>query len=458
MHRTLLALSASVLAIGALILAGCSKDNSPTGPGGNTTLHFITTKTNLEDSIAVGKRYARLITAQGKTGDSLIFSVKTGLTLTAQDSIIWTPDTADTGANQFWVIVTDTAGKKDSIGWTIFVHMPGWENVGTTVSTGEARDGKIFVSNGTPYVVYKDYTNGDKETMMKFDGTAWVPVGTPGFTTGSVSNVVVAVAGTTPYVAFTINSDSLVILKFDGSNWVNVGPGFSSINSFSFLIDNGTPYIAYSNATGIQVMSFNGSTWVDAGGVLSGTFYGVSSLSFGICNGQQYVVYSDLLSSNVVLKQYSGTAWATVDSITFPGVVDNVVLCVSNGALFVGCEYINTTTFNTIVLMKKLVGSALVDVGAPGSIANGDDIEYPSFCVYNGVPYVAFDDETRDSDPNPRAAVVKQFNGTSWIQYAGYASQCDIEYTSLAVDATSGQLYLTYQDVCQGSKLVVVRH
>jgi hypothetical protein len=98
MRRTLLALSASVFAIGALILAGCSKESPPTGPSG-------------------------------------------------------------------------------------------WTNVGTPVSSGEASEGKMFVSNGTPYVVYKDYTNGYKETMMKFDGTAWVPVGTPGFTAGSVSNV-----------------------------------------------------------------------------------------------------------------------------------------------------------------------------------------------------------------------------------------------------------------------------
>jgi hypothetical protein len=248
-----------------------------------------------------------------------------------------------------------------------------------------------------------------------------------------------------------------MVLKFDGTNWVNVGaPGFASTSTFSFLIDNGTPYVVYSSITGIQVMSFNGSSWVATGGTAAATFM-VMSLSFAINNSQLYVAYSDF-SNGLILKKYDGTSWTTVDSIAIAGMADIVTLCVSNGALYLGYEYINTTTYNTDVVMMKLVGSTLENVGAPGSIANGDEIEYASFCVFNGVPYVAFDDETKDGTANPQAAVVKQFNGTSWIQYAGYASQCDIEYTSLAVDAVSGQLYLTYQDVCQGSKLVVVKH
>jgi hypothetical protein len=72
-----------------------------------------------------------------------------------------------------------------------------------------------------------------------------------------------------------------------------------------------------------------------------------------------------------------------------------------------------------------------------------------------GVPFVAFDDENRDSDPEPRAATVKYFDGTAWQLYAGYANPCDIENTFIAADQTTGQIYLTYCD-CKGYMTVQV--
>jgi hypothetical protein len=73
-------------------------------------------------------------------------------------------------------------------------------------------------------------------------------------------------------------------------------------------------------------------------------------------------------------------------------------------------------------------------------------VEYVSGVVYNGTPYVAFDDESRDSDPEPKAATVKYYDATSgtWKLYAGYPSPDDIEDTYLAVDQTTGNLYFTY--------------
>jgi hypothetical protein len=77
--------------------------------------------------------------------------------------------------------------------------------------------------------------------------------------------------------------------------------------------------------------------------------------------------------------------------------------------------------------------------------------------VYKGVAYVAFDDEARDSDPEPRAATVKYYDTASgtWQLYAGYPDSCDIEDTYLAVDQTSGSLYFTYND-CNGAMTVQV--
>jgi len=47
-------------------------------------------------------------------------------------------------------------------------------------------------------------------------------------------------------------------------------------------------------------------------------------------------------------------------------------------------------------------------------------------------------------DPEPKAATVKYFDGTSWQLYAGYPDTCDIENTYLAVRSCERQsvLYL----------------
>ena len=68
---------------------------------------------------------------------------------------------------------------------------------------------------------------------------------------------------------------------------------------------------------------------------------------------------------------------------------------------------------------------------------------------------MAFDDENRDSDPEPRAATVKYFDGTAWQLYAGYANPCDIENTFLYAESPGSRLFLTYSD-CDGDMTVQV--
>jgi len=78
-----------------------------------------------------------------------------------------------------------------------------------------------------------------------------------------------------------------------------------------------------------------------------------------------------------------------------------------------------------------------------GSISNGDDVEYVSGVVYNGVPYVAFDDESVTLI-RAQGGHGQVFDGTSWQLYAGYPDTCDIENTYLAVDHGERSLYFTY--------------
>src|SRR5687767_548361 len=58
-----------------------------------------------------------------------------------------------------------------------------WAAVGSAgFSAGEADVTSIAIDgSGTPYVVYSDYLNAGKATVMKYNGTSWVTVGSAGF-------------------------------------------------------------------------------------------------------------------------------------------------------------------------------------------------------------------------------------------------------------------------------------
>ncbi|HSM46832.1 MAG TPA: hypothetical protein VK872_03390, partial [Draconibacterium sp.] len=56
-----------------------------------------------------------------------------------------------------------------------------WGLVGAKAfSDGEAFSQQILIVNEVPYVAYQDKANGDKCTVMKFNGTNWEPVGKKG--------------------------------------------------------------------------------------------------------------------------------------------------------------------------------------------------------------------------------------------------------------------------------------
>ena len=339
----------------------------------------------------------------------------------------------------------------------------GWAAVGGgggEIDPTRASRGKLAVSNGVPYAAFSDSSAGGKLSVMTLTGTKWTNVGTPGFTASSVYQYILYVDNGTPYVVFSAYSttgsgQTLNVMKFDGSKWISVGnANFAAVNSYSTLsivVSSGVPYVAFVDSTSnLHVQSLVGGIWTDVGGTFvaaNGQYPAVT-----IYNGQPTVVFSN--SAYVLtLLTFNGTAWIPLATSTLSIDYDygDTYITVSLGILYITFY---DSTYGAVVL--KLSGGTLVSVGTLGTISNGTDVEYVSGAVYNGVPYVAFDDEARDSDLNPRAATVKYFDGTAWQLYAGYPDDCDIEDTYLAVDQTSGHLYFTYSD-CQGFMTVKVQ-
>jgi hypothetical protein len=131
-----------------------------------------------------------------------------------------------------------------------------WADVGA-VGLSEAGVTHISLaldSGNNPTIAYKDDSQGGggKATVMKFDGTNWVLVGTQGFSDDAAPYISLALASdNTPYVAYEDdgNNSKATVLKFDGANWVIVGTkAFSdgSAQYISLALDaTGKPYIAF---------------------------------------------------------------------------------------------------------------------------------------------------------------------------------------------------------------------
>ncbi|RMG90329.1 MAG: choice-of-anchor D domain-containing protein, partial [Chloroflexi bacterium] len=98
-----------------------------------------------------------------------------------------------------------------------------WVTVGSAgFSAGYAYYTSIALdASGTPYVVYEDYGNGYKATVMKYNGSSWVAVGSAGFSAGGAWYTSIALdASGTPYVVYQDyeNSFKATVMKYMQSN------------------------------------------------------------------------------------------------------------------------------------------------------------------------------------------------------------------------------------------------
>ncbi|MBA3971123.1 MAG: T9SS type A sorting domain-containing protein, partial [Bacteroidetes bacterium] len=121
----------------------------------------------------------------------------------------------------------------------------------------------VIDSQGIPYVAYADRANDYKATVMKFDGSNWIPVGSPGLTPGIAEYPFLTIDNNDVlYLVFQdfANSKKASVMKFDGVSWVTVGsPGFSADEAMytTMAIDNntGTMYAAYENVYNSTTLS-----------------------------------------------------------------------------------------------------------------------------------------------------------------------------------------------------------
>ena len=209
-----------------------------------------------------------------------------------------------------------------------------WVTVGSAgfSAAGAAYTSLAFAPDGTPYVAYADGDNAEKATVMRFDGRSWVTVGSAGFSTGSIDppgSIALALAPNgTPYVAYADRDKSRkeTVMKFDGTAWITVGSaGFSAVAASSASLafaPDGTPYVAYRDELypdKATVMRFNGTSWAIAGnaGFSAGTG-GSTSLVFAP-DGTPYVAFGATVMRLLPAVGTPTDPTVTIHPAGFPG-------------------------------------------------------------------------------------------------------------------------------------------
>jgi len=178
-----------------------------------------------------------------------------------------------------------------------------WEavgNPGVFAGPGIGPWPSISVYEGIPYIAFEDNACGGKITVMKYEDGLWKVVGRPGFSSAQINPPKLYIDKGIPFVAFDEwahddSSGGITVMKYTEGSWQNVGsPGFSSSNDLSFFVDQGTPYVAYSdvcNGFKTTVMKYTPTTlkqYIQGGTVPPGSIRFAVGQSF-YCIGDKQV-------------------------------------------------------------------------------------------------------------------------------------------------------------------------
>ena len=263
-------------------------------------------------------------------------------------------------------------------GLTTKTFAQSWQTVGQAggFSAGNVAFTSIeFNKTGEPYVAYRDAANNLKTTVMKFNGTTWVNVGAAGFSAGKVGSLDISLAfnptNGEPYVAYSDSGNSIItVMKFNGSNWINVGSaGFAQglIFSTSLAFNNiGEPYVSYGDRsyfpnTYASVMKFDGTKWVNVGAAgFSMTNATYTSLAFNPINDEPYVAYG--LHDPYHINSIKATVMRFTNSASTNELQENITTVYPNPAnnlLHIDISNTANTAENTNITVVDITGKTI---------------------------------------------------------------------------------------------------
>ena len=354
------------------------------------------------------------------------------------------------------VIYTVQAQDSSTQNYTVTVIVAQWASVGNPgFSIGSTTYTSLAVDHGTPYLAYSDDANGNKATVMRFNGAFWEAVGNPGFSAGSAYYIKLVIDNGIPYVIYQDggNSFKATVMKFNGVSWESIGnPGFSVGAAFytTLVVSHGIVYTAYQDAANnhkATVMKFNGVSW-GAVGMVGFSSDSIANTSLALDGNTPYIAYSAGTGGKATVMKFNGVSWEILGHAGFS--TDFAVepsLVINNGTPYLAYKDVGNNNKATVV---KFNGISWVTVGNAGfsNVIGGTSM---SFAISNDTLYMAYSDGA-----NNYKTTVMKFNGNAWevVETAGFSAGMAL-YMSLAID-NNGALYVAYADVGNNNKAAVM--
>ncbi|KEQ24737.1 Ig-like domain-containing protein [Paenibacillus tyrfis] len=332
---------------------------------------------------------------------------------------------------------------------------PDWMDVGTLTDEGYITNVSLATYDGVLYAVYVQSKPGIIERKLKvkkLNGSTWEPVGGEWVTENKfIDEVQLVVSQGVVYVAYKTNSPrssySVAVKKYEGDAWKAVGDsefvveGVMTFEAFSFVVDEGIPYVAYTTSQ-ITVKKFDNGSWQTIGNDRFGNHAQAPHLY--VDKGTPYVAYQETNpAADIILMKLSGQTWEKVGSkIPLPSWFMWVVspkVYVDNGTPYVafGQQDMNNAQHLNV---RKYNGSSWESVGSE----NFSDGTQAMHITFEGtrdqlfVSYQEFDGRNGGFNMKP---VLKQYLNGSWVTVPSQGT-FPTDYYDIAIALDPGALYV----------------
>lgn len=318
-----------------------------------------------------------------------------------------------------------------------------WETVGTEKFTGgDVQYSSMDVYNGTPYIAFKDLSKSSKCSVMRFNGTNWVYVGSQGFTSGIAREQSLSIDQQTGNVYLhysdATNNGKSVVSKYNDNtgNWESLNNGYASgqQNFYCQLkTDNGIPHLVYGGYQAV-LKKFENNTWnAIPGPIISIAQAWYTRLAFD--GNTKYVVYSDKsVNSRATVAKITTNSLTTVGD-TFGFTVGGVAytdIGVANSVPYISFQ--DSLSGRKISVMK-FNGTTWENVGNAG--ISGGNVTQTRISFHNSIPYISY------QDGNDGKLYVKRFTGTNWETVGSTIADGDIYLCDMVIN--NDDIFVSYK-------------